>query len=85
MIKLFAMSVFIAVGAIIGGVFFKRFARGSISLPLCIGLGVLGAFAGMLLADLAEIHIVGNVVDGLLFSSLGSAALLGLNLVLKRR
>ena len=78
------MSVFIAVGAIIGGVFFRFFANDKITLPICIGLGVLGAFAGMLLADLADIHLAGNLLDGLLFASLGSAALLGLNRLLRR-
>lgn len=85
MIKLIAMSVFIAVGAIIGSIFFRFFPNEKITLPLCIGLGILGAFAGMLLADLADIRLVGNLIDGLLFASAGSAALLGLNLLMRRR
>lgn len=84
MIKLIAMSVFIAVGAIIGFVFYRFLASGRISLPICMSLGILGAFAGMLLADLADIHLLGNLLDGLLFASIGSAALLALNFFLRR-
>ncbi len=85
MIKLLAVSVFIAVGVIIGNIFFQLFPHNRISRPLCMGIGVLGAFAGMLLADLADIRLVGNLIDGLLFSAFGSAALLAINLILKRR
>lgn len=84
MIKLLAMSVFMAVGAIIGTVFFRIFANERFTLPLCIGLGILGAFAGMLLADLADIRLVGNLIDGLMFAAIGSCALLGLNLLIRR-
>ncbi len=84
MFKLIAMSVFIAVGAIIGSLFFRYYANNRVSHPLCIGLGILGAFGGMLLADLADVHLMGNLIDGLLFATLGSAALLLLNLLLRR-
>jgi len=81
MIKLAAMLVFVMVGAVIGALFYRLFSHHKLTLPLCIGLGVLGAFAGMLLADLADIRLVGNMIDALLFSSIGSVLLLGLNLL----
>lgn len=83
MIKLAAMLVFVAVGAAIGSLFYKLIGHQKLTLPVCVGLGVLGAFAGMLLGDLADIRLVGNMIDGLLFSSVGSVLILGLNLLLR--
>ena len=85
MFKLIAMSVFIAVGAIVGSLFYQLTGRKTLSRPHCIGLGILGAFAGLLLADLADIRLLGNLLDGLLFSSIGSLALLTLNLLLRSK
>ena len=89
MIKLAAMLLFVVVGAIIGILFFrlslKLQGQQKITLPLCIGLGIIGAFGGLLLADLADIRLVGNLIDGLLFSSIGSIVLLGINLVFRSK
>ncbi len=83
MIKLLAMSVFGVTGAITGAVF-CRVANTGISQPMCIGLGVLGAFGGILLADLADLRLIGNLADGLLFASAGSILLLCLNWLRKK-
>lgn len=85
MIKLLAMSLFIFVGAAIGSLFYRLFGHHNLSLPMCIGIGVLGAFAGMLLADLADLRLIGNLADALLFSSIGSITLLALNRLLRRK
>lgn len=89
MIKLAAMLLFVVTGAVIGVLFFKLsfklWGQHRLTLPLCIGLGILGAFGGLLIADLADIRLVGNLIDGLLFSSIGSAALLGINLAFRAR
>ena len=89
MIKLAAMLFFVAVGAVVGVLFFRLsfllWGQHRLTLPLCIGLGIIGAFGGLLLADLADIRLAGNLIDGLLFSSIGSAALLGINLALRTK
>lgn len=85
MFKLIAIFVFIAVGAIVGKLFSQLIAKQKIPRSHCVGLGVLGAFAGLLLADLADIHLLGNLVDGLLFSAIGSLALPALNLLLRSK
>ncbi len=89
MIKLAAMLLFVVVGATIGILFFRYFLKPSgqqkITLPLCIGLGIIGAFGGLLVADLADIRLIGNLIDGLLFSSIGSVLLLGINLVFRNK
>lgn len=93
MIKLAAMLLFVVVGAVIGILFFRLSSRLSgqyrsaqpLTLPLCIGLGILGAFGGLLIADLTDIRLVGNLIDGLLFSSIGSTLLLGINLVFRTK
>ncbi len=85
MIKLLAMSVFIVVGAVIGGLFYRKFGNDKLTLPMCLIIGILGAFAGLWIPDITDIRLVGNLVDSLLFSSIGSALLLGLNLVISRK
>jgi len=89
MIKILAMSIYIVVGAIVGMLFYTLVKRLKTSLQLnlwlCILIGVMGAFAGLLLSDLAEIHLFGNVTDSLIFSSLGSLLLLTLNSLIRRQ
>lgn len=85
MIKLAAMSLYIVVGVVIGGLFYRTYGPDKLTLPLCLLLGVLGAFAGLWIADLADIHLIGNVIDSLIFSSVGSALLLALNLLVRNR
>ena len=93
MIKLAAMLLFVVVGAVIGILFFRLSSKlpgqyrstQPLTLPLCIGLGILGAFGGLLIADLTDIRLVGNLIDGLLFSSIGSTLLLGINLVFRTK
>jgi len=88
MIKILAMSIYIVVGAIVGAAFYtlmkKLKASSQLNLWLCILIGVMGAFAGLLLADLADIHMFGNVTDSLISSSLGSLLLLALNSLIRR-
>jgi len=82
------MSIYIVVGAIIGTAFHtavtKLASNSHFNLWLCILIGVMGAFAGLLLSDLANIHLFGNVTDSLIFSSLGSLLLLTLNSLIRR-
>jgi len=89
MIKLAAMLLFVVVGAVIGVLFFRisfvLWGQHKLTLPLCIGLGIIGAFGGLLTADMADIRLVGNLIDGLLFSSIGSALLLGINLIFRSK
>jgi len=84
MIRFLAMFLFVAVGLIFGILSYKLSDGRRASLPICLILGVMGAFAGMWLADIAEIRIVGNLIDSLLFASLGSTVVLGLNLLLRK-
>ncbi len=85
MIKFAAMSLYIIVGVVIAGIFYKTYEPNKLTLPLCLLLGVLGAFAGLWISDLADIHLIGNVIDSLIFSSIGSALLLGLGLLVRGR
>lgn len=89
MIKLAAMLLFAAVGAVTGVLFFKLTSRLTgqqrLTLPLCIGLGIIGAFGGLLIADLADIRLFGNLIDGLIFSSTGAALLPAINLLVRSK
>jgi len=87
MIKLVAMSLFIVIGVVIG-LLFQRFIASYkpnyiLSAPLCIGLGIIGSFAGILLADIADLRLIGNVIDSIIFASIGSTLLLTLNLLVR--
>lgn len=85
MIKLLAMSLFIVVGAVIGFIFHRLVGNSKLPVHLCMALGVFGSFAGIWLADLADLHFIGNVIDGLLFASAGSILVLVLNSIIRRR
>lgn len=83
MIKLLAVSVFIAVGAITGVLFHKLTAK--LSITNCLLLGVAGAFAGIWIADIADVHMIGNVIDNIIFAACGSTLLLSLNAIIRSR
>jgi len=90
MIKLLAMSLFVVIGAAVGAAFYHLTSHSladnrKIPLVLCLVLGVMGAFAGIWIADLADIHMIGNVIDNILFATVGSALFLGLNLLIRSR
>lgn len=85
MIKLIAMLLYVVIGALIGGLFYKYFANQKLTLPICIILGIMGSFGGLFLSDLADIRLVGNLIDSIIFSTIGSFLLLGLNLGIRGR
>jgi len=89
MIKFLAMSIYVVVGVVVGVAFYtlakKLKASSQLNLWLCILIGVMGAFAGLLLSDLADIHLFGNVIDSLVFSSIGSLLLLTLNSLIRHQ
>lgn len=85
MYKLLSVSLFIAIGIIVGSLFYKYYKRRTLPLAICLVLGVLGAFAGLWISDLADLRLIGNVTDGVIFATTGSVLLLGLNLFLRGR
>ena len=85
MIKLLAMSLFIVVGAVVGLLFHRMIGNNNLPLPLCMGLGVIGAFVGIWLADIADLHLIGNTIDSIIFAAVGSALVLVLNLLIRGR
>ena len=84
MFKLLAMSLFIVVGAVIGFFFHRLADQGNLPVHLSMALGVFGSFAGIWLADLADLHFIGNVVDSLMFATAGSLLILTLNSLIRR-
>ena len=84
MIKLLAFALYVVIGVIIGSAFYKFYGQRTLALPLCWVVGILGAFGGLLISDLADVHLIGNVLDSIMFASAGSAALLLLNLIARK-
>jgi len=85
MIKLLAMSLFIVVGAIVGLLFHRMIGNRNLPAPLCMGLGVIGSFAGIWVADIADLHLVSTTIDGIIFATAGSTLVLALNLLIRGR
>ena len=82
MLKLAAASIFIVIGGLIGYLF-QRFVRTRTAPALWVVIGILGAFCGIWIPDLADIGRRG-IIGSLLFPALGAIVLLVANLLAER-
>lgn len=82
--RLIGLVLFVIVGVLSGWLVHWILGRNSSGLGANMIAGVVGAFAGLFVKDLADIQLTGNVTGALIFALVGALLVAGIvNLVLR--